>query len=117
MYLIGPEELDVEYHGFGWVPHHHEPATFTFARHPGTGLFVPWDAPNKNADLAHIYSLVTESEHGTATKEIVDASVNHIGVARTTIYGYLQLLATQGKIEKIGRGTWRRVGVPLVPPT
>lgn len=117
MYLIGPEELDTEYHGFGWIPHHSAPETFSFSRHPETGLFIPYDAPNKESDLHYLYGLVTEDSVGTATKEVVDASASHLDVARTTIYNYLNLLMARGLIEKVGRGKWKRTAAPLISPT
>lgn len=115
MYLIGPEELDAEYYGFGWIPHHTPPETFSFTRSE-TGLFVPYDHPNKDADLQHVYSVITEDPDGTATKEIVDACMNHLDVAKTTLYNYLNLLLSQGKIEKVGRGKWKRATTPATTP-
>lgn len=119
MALVGPEELDAEYHGFGWVPHHAAAATFSFMRNPDTGLFVPFDHPNKEQDIDYIYSLVTESEVGMRAKEIVDAAANHLEIAKSTIYTYMHVLVTRNKIERIPgqRGVWRRkMTLPLPAP-
>lgn len=116
MFLIGPEELDTEYHGFGWIPHHVPSETFSFTRHPETGLFIPYDAPSKDADIHHLFSVITEDANGMPTKEIVDACANQLDVARTTLYNYLNLLMSRGQIEKVGRGKWRRTQRPLVTP-
>lgn len=118
MFLVGPEEIDAEYHGFGWIPHHAAQATFSFLRNPDTGLFIPYEHPNKEEDIAAIYSYISESPNGTRAKEIVDACADHLSIAKSTLYTYMNILASRGMIEKVNgsRGYWRRVQPPLQAP-
>ena len=108
MYLLGPEDLDEDFYGFGWIPHHAPAETFTFSRDPQNGLFIPYEAPDQTGNLKALYDAITESIAGTKTKELTNLASDQLGLARATTYRYLDLLRIQGKIERVGRGAWRR---------
>lgn len=109
IYILGPEEVDSDYYEVGWIPHHAQAETFQFSRHPETGLFVPYAAPNEEENLRHLHKYITEATAGTRTKDILEFGTDQLGVSQRTMHVYLGKLELKGKIQKISRGIWRRI--------
>lgn len=108
MYLLGPEDMDDECYGFGWIPHHAPMETFQFTRND-QGLFVPFAAPDQESNMAAMLNLITAATTGTKTKEIVDFATGQLAIPTRSVHWYLERLQSAGKIQRVQRGIWRRV--------
>lgn len=108
MYLLGPEDLDTPYYGFGWVPHHAPPATFKFIRDTW-GLFVPYKDQADRNELEEVCALVPGPETpGAATATIAHAAELKLNLSRFAVHRYLRRLEHEGRVEQPARGRWRR---------
>lgn len=108
MYLLGPEDLDVPYYGFGWVPHNAIADTFKFTR-DAWGLFVPY-TPHEDLDsVEHVHDIVPADTTG-ATVPQIEHQLESLGVKLTsrTIYRCLKKLMEDGRIQQPSRGKYRR---------
>lgn len=110
MYLLAPEDLDEDYYGFGWIPHHAPAETFHFIRDPETGLFTPY-LQQTDSQGEQVQALLTaiSADEGATTKALVEMMGEHYAVARATVYRQLHRLEKQKEIIRGGvRGTWKR---------
>jgi DNA-binding transcriptional ArsR family regulator len=108
IYLVGPEDLDEEYYGLGWIPHHAPAEIFHFVRDPENGLFVPFMQRDTTHDMDMLRNFITENFEGTPTKEIADWAGDQLQMPRSTVYRLIQKLSKAGLIEAAGRGRWRQ---------
>lgn len=108
MYLLGPEETDEEYYQFGWVPHHAEPETFEFIRDE-RGLFIPYQDHDHNAERLELLAQVSPSPEGSHTHDLTTWAGEHLAISRRTTYRHLNTLERQGRVQRVGRGSWRKV--------
>lgn len=107
MYLLGPEDMDDECYGFGWIPHHSPHETFQFVRNE-QGLFVPFAAPDQDANMHALLGVITAASEGTKTKEIIDYATGQLAIPTRSVHWYLDKLQAAGKIKRVVRGIWRR---------
>ena len=113
MYLLGPEDMDRPYYGFGWVPHHAPAETFAFKR-DNFGLFVPYDGPiDEGTDATsdrptQILQMIPAGDEGISTTDLVLRVHELFGISRATIYRDLKTLENRKLIERDEWGTIRR---------
>jgi hypothetical protein len=110
MYLLGPEDLDEEYYGFGWIPHHAPAATYELTRDVDTGLFIPYFNHDKDQDLLGILNGIPEETNGIPTKDVIDFAGETLRLPRSTVYRYLQELKKLTYLKQPKPGRWYRVG-------
>lgn len=115
MYLLGPEDMDDEFYGFGWIPHHVPADTFELQRDPSNGLFIPYYSHSKDFDQLGMLKLIPEERGGIPTKDIVDSAGETMRLPRSTVYRYLGELKLLGRVQQPKPGRWFRIGA--VPET
>jgi len=111
MYLLGPEDLDTNYYGFGWVPHNALAETFKFTR-DAWGLFVPYEAPDEYDRIEAVYDAIPKDEHGISTGQLLHRlQLLKLDIARRTIFLCLKKLVEDGRVIQVRRGLYRRAQV------
>lgn len=110
MYLLGPDETEEEYYGFGWVPHHAPAATYELTRDPSNGLFIPYYSHDVDQDRLGLLKMIPESLEGIPAKDIVQDAGETLRLARATVYRYLQELRQLGHLKQPKAGRWYRLG-------
>lgn len=108
MYLLGPDDTDEEYYGFGWIPHHAPAQTFELQRDPGSGLFVPYFSHDRDFELFGIMKTIPTERTGIPTKDIVEATET-LRLSKATTYRYLAELKKLGYLAQPKAGRWFRV--------
>ena len=120
MYLAAPEEINQDYYAFLWNPHHSPCETFKLKRNK-EGLFVvqgvldaPTDTPLDVSqelildDVAQLLlSSLTDEAAGTSLSLILDKAVTQ-GIPERTAYRRLLELIQHGRVEKLGKGRYRK---------
>lgn len=104
MYLLGPEDLDTNYYGFGWVPHNTLAETFYFVR-DAWGLFVPYRIDEEQ--LEKILACIPYDPTSTiAIIRLVQEVYPDYSVR--TVERRLNELYKQRRITKVSRGVYSR---------
>lgn len=107
MYLLGPEDLDTDYYGFGWVPHNALSETFEFVR-DAWGMFFPHKAVKDNTEREKILECVPY-EPLAAAAIIVRVQGVYPDMNQRTVERRLKELLNQGHIVKVRHGIYQRI--------
>lgn len=107
MYLLGPEDLDTPYYGFGWVPHNALQETFKFVR-DAWGLFIPYDGVEAFDRMEHVYDAIPLDTQGITTNQLLAKVTTQVDVSRRTVFLCLKKLIGDGRVLQVRRGLYRR---------
>lgn len=107
MYLASPEEIGEDFHLFHWTPHH-APAEDFKLRKDSNGLFVPYDDPRGVHDLTafarQVLDFVDVAPELTKMKDLITRAQVELGMSRSALYRYVDQLAAEHLLIKVGRG-------------
>jgi AAA domain len=108
MYLLGPEDLDTPYYGFGWVPHNAKAETFKFTRDIW-GLFVPYVDLSDYDNIEVIFEQIPTDTHGLTTGQLLHRlETKGYTISRATVFNCLKKLVLDGRVVQVKRGLYRR---------
>lgn len=108
MYLLGPEDLDCGYYGFGWVPHNAKSDTMKLTR-DAWGMFVPYTEPAEYDQLETVYEFIPNDQFGCKVTQLVHRLHSKgFDLSERTIYRCLQRLVQDGRIVSPSRGVYVR---------
>lgn len=108
MYLLGPEDLDVPYYGFGWVPHNAIADTFKFAR-DAWGLFIPYLDSSEFDQIEALYECLPADPIGASVAQLLHRmSLAGREIARSTVYACLKKLLNDGRVQQPAKGKYRK---------
>lgn len=110
-YLMGPEDLDTPYYGFGWVPHNAPAGTFKFTR-DAWGLFIPYIESAEYDKIEAVYDCIPPDTHGITTGQLLHRlEAKHVEIGRRTVFLCLKKLVEDGRVVQVRRGVYRRASV------
>lgn len=108
MYLLGPEDLDTPYYGFGWAPHNAMHETFKFAR-DAWGLFIPYGESDQYDKMEAVFDCIPTDSHGVTTSQLLHRlEVKHVEISRRSVFLCLKKLLEDGRVVQVKRGLYRR---------
>lgn len=124
MYLASPEESDSRFYTFFWNPHHAKSETFDLTRCDKTGLFNAASA-TPHPDTPPLASHEPPSDHESLILDLLTqlqpqypnagvpyaAILEASGLKDGSVHRYLMHGAKEGRILKVGRGTYKRAEV------
>lgn len=108
MYLLGPEDLDTPYYGFGWVPHNAKAETFKFTK-DAWGLFIPYGETDDYDRIEVVFEHIPNDTHGITTGQLLHRlEAKQIEISRRTVFLCLKKLIEDGRVVLVRRGLYRR---------
>lgn len=107
MYLLSPEESDEPCHVAGWIPHQAKEETFRYKR-DDSGLFVPFHIFDDIGRQEHAYACLPIDGSTIATNVLHSLICNVLACDQRTAYRYVRKLTSDGRIQKVGRGLYKR---------
>ena len=108
MYLLGPEDLDTPYYGFGAVPHNAMSETWKFTR-DGWGLFVPYTDAEDLDSIEVVFDQIPIDPYGASVGQILHRiEEKKVQIARRTVFLCLKKLTTDGRLIQPKRGQYVR---------
>lgn len=108
MYLLGPEDMDTPYYGFGWVPHNAPAETFKFTR-DAWGMFVPYVESADFDAMEKVYEVIPADTTGATVAQILHVlNSNGYEIARSSVYACVKRLIGDGRVQQPSRGKYRK---------
>lgn len=108
MYLLGPEDMDTPYYGFGWVPHNALADTFKFTR-DAWGLFIPYLDSSDFDSIEAVYEHTPGDITGGTVAQLVHQLQTHgYDIERSSVYTCLKKLMADGRVQQPSRGKYRK---------
>lgn len=112
MYLAAPEETGRQTYTFCWAPHMAPPESFEMER-TSTGLFIPArKGLDREGNLQRVLDLLPQDGGPVTLAQLVNLARTY-PLSDKTVRRALDELVQRGRVERVGRGLYRRS--PLQP--